>query len=119
MQVGRGRVCGVGPVRVVVVAGVRGEVVEGVSRVLSEVFSVSSVREREVRRKVERAVGWKQNWGWRCAWGVGLGIVGFRVEVGWWWRRGGEVVVVQGEAQNHASLVDCVVSVDMGKVVCS
>lgn len=53
-----------------VVDGVKGEVMDGVRRALREVDMVSSMAERERRRKSRRARSWKQKVGER---GVGGG----------------------------------------------
>ena len=55
---------------VVVESGRKGDEVEGVSRALRWVEMVSSMLEREMRRKSRRRRGWKQNWGVN---GVGTG----------------------------------------------
>lgn len=109
---GCGRVCGVGPVRVVVPKGtlLEGEVA-GVRRVLRLVFMGSSIREREERRNCLRADGWKQNEGVRLGDCVGWDMVGGaggadrrRGRVAGRELGGGSEESVGEVAQNHASL---------------
>jgi hypothetical protein len=98
-----------------VVVAVKGEVDDGVSRALSEVDIVSSMAERESRRKSRRARSLKQKLGVRAVGGGGYGCDIIRDDC---WRgfggdpcffcvasEGGEVgVEVEGDVQNHASL---------------
>jgi hypothetical protein len=97
-----------------VAVGVKGEVVDGVNRALSEVDMVSSMAERENRRKSRTARSLKQKVGVRVAgggegcdimregcWrGLGGDVSPFLVVF-----EGGEVGVEAGRGvQNHASL---------------
>ena len=98
-----GRVCGVGPVRVVVDCGVKGDEEEGVMRELREVLMGSSMRARDVRRKERSADGEKQKVGVRCGGRVGADIMGRgggRTGVAGGVARGGEEGE-EGDAQNH------------------
>jgi hypothetical protein len=70
-----GTVCGVGPVRVFVVVGVKGRSCEGVSRLFRDVGSGSSIKLRDERRKLRSVLLEKQNCGVRCGFGVGCDIV--------------------------------------------
>lgn len=63
------RVEGRGEEMIVVEEGEKGVVVEGVRRALRDVEMVSSMVERERRRKSRRARSWKQNWGVRVGGG--------------------------------------------------
>jgi hypothetical protein len=120
VQAEMGSVCGVGPVRVVSGEGEKGDE-EGVSRELRCVDIGSSMRVRELRRKVRRAVVEKQREGVRLGGGcVGCDMVGRGLEdcsfgcgagrdcVG---GRDGRIGVgdeggVVESVQNHASLND-------------
>ena len=55
--------------------GVKGELVAGVRRALSDVESVSSIEDRESRRKSRRARSLKQNWGVSPGGGYGWDII--------------------------------------------
>lgn len=98
-----------------VVVAVKGEVDDGVSRALSEVDIVSSMAERESRRKSRRPRSLKQKLSVMAVGGGGYGcdIIrdacgrGFGGDPGFFSvaSEGGEVgVEVEGDVQNHASL---------------
>ena len=102
-----------------VVVAVKGEVVDGVRRALREVLIVSSMAERERRRKSRRARSLKQNVEVRVVAGVGKGWDMMREDgcgggrgrgyvLGASWVSAGSMAEAEDEAdwafQNHASL---------------